>query len=269
MNYNEQPGSGPSTTPNPIRYLLLFTALSCVICALIDIFIKEAFHISGPLTYLSLSGEGMSRYFLWQPLTYFFVYGSGEGGIDFYWMAGLALTLYILWITASHLYERLGIKHFFILYFASGIIPGLIALLFMPVFDQYPVLSGQFSCLLGLMTGWVFLNPTGRLFVFRMIPIEARAILVVVFATAILLSFSNEEFIYPVWYTAAGITAYLYALLVLRLKSPYKVMENVDSFLVKALAKIKNILHITAKEENKIYDIRTGEPFDPEDDDLK
>src|SRR5262245_14401940 len=118
---------GPDITPKAILNLILVTSIVAILVALTDPLFTQIFGISLQ-TWLSLSWQGLQRYFIWQPMTYLFLQPLAPSGITLFFLIGLAFNMYILWVMGSAILEAVGTKPFLRLYFFSGIGAGLLAL---------------------------------------------------------------------------------------------------------------------------------------------
>src|SRR5262245_61838813 len=128
-------GLGPSKPPKIIGRLVAITSAISIFCALVSNLFAY-FGAATPQELLSLSWQGLSHAFIWQPLTYLFVQPGGEIGITLSFLLALCFNMYILWIMGASTLERLGNISFLRFYFITGALTGLITLLFMPLFGQ-------------------------------------------------------------------------------------------------------------------------------------
>lgn len=245
---------GPDFTPPIIKKLILWTTVITLISAFTTGFFQYLFKLPGPQELLSLSWWGFDNWFLWQPLTYLFVQ-EGEG-ITFSSLFYLAFNMYFLWIMGTELAERVGSRSFLRFYFICGIASGLIALLFMPIFNQYRVLAGPTSAILAVMTVWAFLNPERELLFFFLIPVKALWLILFALLAIFLVSLSNFDMISLIWFLSAPLIGYFYALIAWGIHSPFASLYKFELAVVRQFQRFKSK---KPTQPHKIFSIKTGE----------
>ncbi len=265
MTYTTQSRMGPEFTPKSIKTLILITCIVSIVVALLDIFLVEAFGIRGPFSYLSLSWPGLTHFFLWQPLTYLFTYGTNGAAIGLYWMLGLAINMYILWLMGSNISERVGETPFLRMYLFCGIAAGLIAALLMPIFGQYTALSGQAPAILAVLTVWVMLNPDSDLLLFFVLPVKARRLVIGAIGAIALVNLSNLNFIYLFFYISGALIGHLYGVVACIFRGPFPITHQVDSTLSRFAEKIRQLIPKSNDAAGKIFDIKTGKSVDADE----
>lgn len=121
-------------------------------------------------TYLPLSLEGLKHGFVWQLVTYQFMHGG---------FLHLLFNCFAIYVFGRDVEDALGRKSFLALYFASGVMGGLVqtAAGLLPI-DRFagPVV-GASAAALGLVAAFAMLFPDRILLLFFIIPMRARFLL--------------------------------------------------------------------------------------------
>jgi membrane associated rhomboid family serine protease len=152
----------------PLTYVLMAVITAC--------FVVQAFlarHLGFGLwmgEYLALSLEGLRRGFLWQLLTFQFLHGG---------LLHIICNLIVLYFFGRALEEHLGRKRFLRLYLASGVVGGLLQMLFAAMFPGAfgGAVVGASAGVFGLVAAFATLFPdrTLTLLLFFVIPVSMRA----------------------------------------------------------------------------------------------
>jgi membrane associated rhomboid family serine protease len=121
--------------------------------------------------YLGLSVAGIKRGYLWQFLTFQFLHAGG------FHLLGNMIGL---WFFGRYLEERLGPKRMLTLYFASGVIGGLLQVALMFAFPAHfgTLLFGASAGVCGLLAAFCLLEPEGQILLFFVLPVRARYLLI-------------------------------------------------------------------------------------------
>lgn len=263
MTYTTTSHLGPENTPKPIFQLVLWTTIITIVSALIQsIFIQFSLG-TGPQDLLSLSWWGIRNWYLWQPLTFLFVQTIPPEGITLFYLITLFFNMYILWIMGSTLLDIAGVKSFFTLYFLSGIIAGVMTLLFMPVVGRYTVLAGPTPSLLAIIMAWTMVHPKTEILLFFLIPIKAKWLMVGIIGVLLLMTLSQWNFIDFIFYSIGIIFGYLYAVIAWGLQGPFPFMNSFDKTVIALSSQISQKLPTWGKNKDqsissKIIDISTG-----------
>jgi len=264
MTHTTQTRLGPEFTPKIIKNLIIITCFSSILFALLDIFITAVFNVPGPLSFLSLSWFGLNKFFLWQPFTYFFVYGVTGSGIGLSWMLGLAMNMYILWMMGTNILERVGEKPFLRFYLLSGVTAGIVAALLMPVIGTYAILTGPAPCILAILIAWVMLNPDSNLLLFFILPIKSRWLVAGIIGAILLTTLSSLDFIHLFFYMTGIAVGYIYSVTAWNLRSPFAFTHEFDRLLSTFGDRIYSMIPRSKNHSGKIFDIKTGKSLDEE-----
>ena len=105
---------------------------------------------------------------IWQPFTYMFVHG-GTGHILF--------NMLVLFVFGHYLERALGSIEFMLLYFGVGILAGLFSLwIYVAAGTINVFLVGASGAIYGAVFVFAVLNPRAMLYIFGLIPISARVL---------------------------------------------------------------------------------------------
>lgn len=255
-------------TPKSITVLIILTALICSTSAMLEQLFINVFNLPGPQEILGLSWWGMSHYYFWQPLTCLFV--ENTYGISFSFLIGLSFSMYMLWLFGSNLVEAYGTGPFLRLYFISGILASLAALMVMPANRPFLLIAGTTPALLAIFVAWAILHRETQLLLFFLIPVKAKWLLAAVIIFAILIPLSSLDFVSLIYYATGIIIGYLYSTLAWRARTPFEFMEKIDDFFIdlgRTVFSKTRRLFSKEKKEDKIVDIKTGQQAKMDDDD--
>jgi membrane associated rhomboid family serine protease len=264
MTYTSQGNWGFQKTPKPLQNLIFVTAAATILCSLLDPLFSHLFGFSFLENVLSLSLGGIKNFFIWQPLTYLFVQDS-PFGLSISFLFTLFFNMYLLWVIGGYLLERLGTKSFFTLYFASGILSGIFALLLMLIFENYPILSGPSTSLLAIFMVWTMLYPENEIILF-IASIKIKWLLLGLIGLIILTNLAHLNFLSMGFYLSSIFIGYMYGLIVWDLKGPFPFNERFDRRLKKVINYIQNKIPSKApkaaneKNKGKIVDLQSGKP---------
>lgn len=253
---------GPEFTPNVIRNLILATCITSIVLALVDVILINVMSFKGLSVYLSLTWWGINHFFLWQLVTYLFAYGAGSG-ITVFWLIGLAMYMYILWVMGSNIVERVGKKPFLRFYLTSGILAGLGAVLFVPLLKQGMVFAGPAPAILAVLVAWTMLNPSSTLLLFFVLPIQAKWLTVIVLGAIVLINLSALAIVPLIFYLLGPLVGYVYFVTAWNLVSPFPQTHSFDRKLMGLGNRVKSAIPRSSK--GKIFDINTGKAVDKDE----
>jgi membrane associated rhomboid family serine protease len=114
----------------------------------------------------------------WTFVTYMFLHGG---------FSHILFNMLALFFFGSRLENRLGARAFLELYFLSGIMGGLLSLLFAP----HAAIIGASGAVFGVMLGYAWFWPRDQILIWGIIPIEARWLIVLTTALALWGGFSG------------------------------------------------------------------------------
>jgi rhomboid family protein len=120
--------------------------------------------------YLFLSTEGLAHGYVWQLITFQFLHGG-------FWH--LAFNLLVLYFFGRAMETALGVRRFLELYFASGVVGGLVQMLFSALLPAYfgGAVVGASAGIFGLVAGFATIFPEQELtlLLFLIIPVSMKA----------------------------------------------------------------------------------------------
>ena len=206
MLYRERPWTlvGLGMT-RAVKWLLVITIALFVVQRGIDIRTGRSFTLL-----FGLSSVGLSKFFLWQLVTYMFLHGG---------LWHLALNMLLLAILGREMETVLGTKRFLVLYFACGILAGL-GWVLLSGFDA-SLCIGASGAVFGVLGAFAGMYPTRQitLLLFFILPVTmtARTMAAMLGLIAFLSIFLNEGTnIAHTAHLAGGIAGYLFGLRVAR-----------------------------------------------------
>lgn len=247
-------------TPKTITALIFIISLATVCSAALEPLFVNIFKIYGPQEFFGLSWWGLSHYYLWQPLTCLFLQ-SETNGINITFLIALTFNMYLLWLFGSNLIEAYGTGPFLRLFFISGILASLAALMITPANRYFHVIAGIAPSLLAIFVAWAILHRDTQLLLFFLIPIKAKWLLAAVILFAILIPLSELDLVRFVYYFIGILVGYLYSTIAWQKQTPFNFMEKGDDFFIVfgriMRSKIRRLFS-SKKEESKIVDIQTG-----------
>ncbi|MGD8698178.1 MAG: rhomboid family intramembrane serine protease [Gemmatimonadales bacterium] len=120
----------------------------------------------------------------WTIITYMFLHG-GFGHLFFNMLA--------LFFFGPRLEARLGGRHFLGLYFAAGITGAVLSLIesFTPLGSPYTQTVGASGAVFGVMLGFAYYWPRDRIFIWGILPVEARLFVGIMTALSLYFGFSG------------------------------------------------------------------------------
>lgn len=246
---------GPTSTPSIVRNLIIWTAVTTLSSALVQILFSTFEWGFGPQDYLSLSWWGLKNWYLWQFASFLFIQSLSSYGITFFYLITLFFNMYLLWVIGSQIVEFFGKKSFLKLYLIGGIFAGIFSLLMMPLTGQYSVIAGPTASILALMMVWTMMNPELEILLFFLIPIQAKWLIAGIVGAIILTTVSQGDFVSLSFYIGGILFGYFYGVTALGLKGPFPFSHPFDRFLESLESHWKKR---EGSERAKIYDIRTG-----------
>lgn len=273
MSFTSRANWGPVTTPSTIKRLIIFTIVITLLSAAIQTIFDQFNVAPGPQDILSLSWQGMHRWFLWEPLSYLFIQESSPNGLTLSFIISLCFNMYIFWLLGSSLYDLVGKGPFLRLYFISGILAGLIALMMMPVTGNYTRLAGNTSALLAIFTAWSMAFSEAEILLFFLIPIKAKWLVGGVVGSVLLVTLSHWDLTTLCLYVSAICIGYFYAVMAWGWKCPFEFTRSFDGWLIALGMRLRRHLPhwiskgkpTAAKQKGQIIDIQTGKTVDSDD----
>lgn len=165
MTYQTYSPWSYSQTPKSILALIIITLAASICSAALEPLFINIFKISGPQEFFGLSWWGLSNYYLWQPISCLFLQ-SEPNGINFSFLIALTFNMYMLWLFGSNLIETYGSGSFLRLYFSSGLLASLAALMMVPSVRQFYIIAGPGPSLLASFVAWAMFHRDTQLLLF-------------------------------------------------------------------------------------------------------
>jgi len=129
----------------------------------------------------SLNTEGLRQGWLWQLITFQFLHGG---------LFHLLFNLVIIWFCGRAIESRLGTANFLKVYFASGILGGILQGLLAMAFPEYfgKSVVGASAGAFGLIAAFALLEPEATFLFMFVFPIKAKHLLIIETAVAAFLT---------------------------------------------------------------------------------
>lgn len=260
----------PRSTSSPIKWIIWMTCVTSIFSAAVQEILEQFGVFPGPQNFLSLSWWGLRQWFVWQPLSYLFVQDA-VGGLSFSFFLILFFSMYLLWVIGSTVLQAIGKAAFLRLYLLGGMAAGFFTLLSMKVTGQYEMLAGAAPSLLILLTVWCLAFPETEVFLFFLIPFQAKWIVAAIVGVLLLISLSHWDLSSFILYLSAVAIGYGYATIGWGWHSPFEITRNLDSRLSKAGYYLRQRMprwmpkRGQGSPEGKIIDITTGQSSKDDD----
>jgi membrane associated rhomboid family serine protease len=116
----------------------------------------------------------------WTLITYMFLHAN---------FAHIFFNMLALFFFGPRLEYELGEKNFLLLYFASGITGGVISFFFMP----YTPIIGASGAIFGVMLGYAYYWPRDRIYIYGILPVQARIFVLVMTALSLYGGFGQSS----------------------------------------------------------------------------
>jgi membrane associated rhomboid family serine protease len=254
---------GPSETPSTITKLIAWTVSLSLLSSLVQTIFDQFDIFPGPRIIFSLNWWGISQGYVWQLFTYLFIQDSSIKGINFTYLLSLFFNMYLLWVIGTDIIQMKGKGAFLRFYFFIGITIGIVAILLMPLTGKYAFLSGPSGILLALLTIWSMAFPENELLLFFLLPIKTKWIATGIITSVLLVTLSEWDLTYFIFYLTAVLFGYLYVAISWGWRTPFAFTSALDSKLTMlGLSLQKYIPRMKSKnkgsEKTKIVDLQTG-----------
>lgn len=236
-----------------IKFFIFLTIFCTLASALFDKFLPAA---SSVTSLLSLSYWGLQHLFLWQPLTYLFIYPAPHG-LDIGLVINLFFNMFMLYRLGLLISELRGLRHFLVLFFGCALAASLTATFFFLTHPSPTLFAGASPALFGLVLSAVILCPEMDLLLFLTFPVQAKWLVALLLSAFLLIDLSSGYFLSFATNFASVLFAYFYALFVWQQKSPYPLLHPLEDLLME-LPRLFSSHHRSSPSSSKIYDFRTG-----------
>jgi len=252
MTFNSFNPIGPPITPPILKYLIGTIIVFSLGATLVGTLIGNTFLHS----LFALSAEGIKSGFIFQFITYAFLQ-TPDFHLNLSYLIHLAFSLYILWVVGAQIIQRIGNKSFILFFFLSILTTGLVAFLAMDLLGQSQTLSGTTALLYSLLIAWIMLYPDVRIFLFFILPILAKHLVIGILGINLIIDLVNHSYLSVITYLTATVFGYLYSLFIWKCKSPFIFLHPFE----------KRVFHFSFRKKaksfhpSKVYDIKTGEPI--------
>lgn len=237
---------GPLQTPPLIFNLLVIIVASSLSFAMIDSLFALMEWYPLPSSLFALSWNGLTSWFIWQPLTYPFLYQAGEGGITFFYLINIVLQLYLLWVMGSALVQLLGTWPFVWFCVGCGVITGLVTVLL-----THATISGFWPIILSVMVAWTLFHAEEELLFFFLFPIKAKWLTAGLIGAILLVSLTQRDVATLVETISVVSCAYIWSVVAWGAQSPFQQTHAFDRWL-------HSLKTRWAAKGSKVVDITSG-----------
>lgn len=256
--------------PYSLKMLILVTCAVSLLAGLFDNLFTRVFGIMGPQEFLSLDWYGFTHFYFWQPVSYLFVH-HGAGGLSLFVLLELFFHMYILWMMGSALISHVSERSFLRLYFVSGIVAALAAVLVMASTGLRAVIVGAGPAVYAVITVWALLFPEQELMLFFNWIVKGKWIAAGLIAISLIMDLSHLAFVHMTTTLAGVLSGYIYATVAWDFHSPFAWTTSFDNLL-------RNVGHrwrqwqlgvpsqsLSTPKKAKVFDFRTGEALVDDD----
>lgn len=256
-----------SALPSALKRLIILTAMVAILSALTQSIFEIFGLFPGPQNYLSLSWWGLSHFYLWQPITFLFIQDAAGAGVTFFFLLKLFVLMYLVWVIGGILYQLIGKGPFLRLYLLGGMGAGLATLPFMWLTGSYEMIAGAAPAVLILVTVWTMAMPETEVYLFFILPLKVKWLVLYLFGAIALVTLSELDFVSFVLYLSAILIGFVYAVGVHRWHSPYPHTRKLEQWLIRVCDAVEEMVpsRFRSGHQNKIVDIDSGEPLKDDD----
>jgi len=281
MSFTTLSSWGPGITPSTIKRLIIWTCVLALISATLQSLFDKFNFFPGPEYIFSLSWWGISKLFLWQPVSYLFIVESPYG-LSFSFFISLFFSMYILWVIGTPLLDVVGKGPFLRLYLVGGVVSGLLTIMITTLFGQTAHLAGATPSIIAILTVWSMAFPEAEILLFFLVPVKAKWLTASIIGLMFLVALSEWDLIHLVLYMSAVIVGYAYAATAWGWRSPFTQTRPLDArlaswglYLRRHTPKRPQWLKFKSKsatpekansgKANKVIDITTKQPLSNDD----
>lgn len=177
-----------ATFPDGVKLLLIANALVYVVQTLAPPWFTLLFGLR--------PADVVGRLFLWQPLTYMFLHGG---------FFHVLFNLLILWMMGGEVERFWGKREFLRYYGICGL--GAAALAFVFAYDGLVI--GASGAVFGVMTAFALMFPERTIYVWFVIPVPAKYLVLILFAIELLV-IGGRDGVAHFAHVGGAVTGYLY-----------------------------------------------------------
>lgn len=194
--YNTGFGSGMATPA--VRTLLIITS---IVFGLQLVLSFSSYAQSLFIHYLALTPiDVLTRFHVWQPVTYMFLHSPGN-------LFHFGFNMLGLWMFGTSIEQKMGTSRFMKFYFFCGIGAGLSSFLFFPAWGASTL--GASGAIFGLLTAYAMYYPDNLIYIYMVIPIKAKY-LVLIYGVMEIMSMSSSSNIAHYAHVGGAIMGYIF-----------------------------------------------------------
>ncbi len=244
---------GPIETPRCIFNLIIATVACSIGVSLLDLFFALLEWYPLPSAVFDLSRHGLSQWFIWQPLTYLFVFNAGEAGITFPLLITIFFEMYLLWTLGTSLVQLLGSSTFVWFYVLIGALTGLLTVLI-----AGGELAGAWPSVLAVIVAWTLLNPEHEVWAFFLVPVKAKWLTTALIGAILLVSLTHLDTQTIVLTLLTTFITYLWSAIAWGAMLPFAFTSKLDNLMTSIRLRFRT-------KGPEIYDLATGKSRQTDD----
>lgn len=210
--------------------------------------VKSLFGVIPFFPFFGLSLTGLKLGFIWQLLTFGFLYEPGTE-LSFGFLLSLFFNLYLLYIVGLSLIQTKGMRDFVFLFFGGLCFTGLLVALTLFLTNSPVIYSSSSTLTFLALTAWMMLDPERQLLLFMTIPIKIKWLVLLFFGSQIFVEFMSGNFIQFVGLFTPCVFSWLFSLLRWKTLSPFNFLHPFENLLLRTKK---------SPEGPKVYDFKTG-----------
>ena len=237
--------------PKVVKWILMVMGGLTLLSTLVPKF----FGIISPTQLFGLSTWGLKHGFIWQLLTFGFIYPPGTE-LGFGLLISLFFTLYILYFVGISLVATHGVKDFSKLFFGGMLVSGTMVALAQWLGHSPFVFCSTSTATFLLLTAWMMLDPERQILLFMTIPLKIKWLVAIFFGGQIVIEFANGDFISCVGHLTPCLFSWMFVLFKWDIKSPFPALHRLENFLYQFKSKMKH--EYPDIVDAKVYDFQTG-----------
>lgn len=211
---------------------------------------------------LALSSWGISKWMIWQFVTYLFIQPIGEA-VNISFFINLFFNLLIIFYVGKSICDIKGSKHLLWLFLGGGIISALATSTILYMLGLPFYFASCHNTIYCLLAAWMFIYPNKELLFFLMFPVKVKWIVCISAITTLFIDLCNGQFVNFFLLFFNILFGYFYALLVFEITSPFPRLYQFDKKILNCKhwllgSKWDSIERYIHPKKRKIYDFKTG-----------
>lgn len=256
MNYSRT--SVFSTAPKLLQWIIILMGAFPLLATQV----KSFFGFISPHALFGLSAWGLKHGFVWQLLSYAFLYPHPLS-LSFSLLLSLFFNLYLLFFVSLSIITLRSMRDFCFLFFGGLLFTGLSVATLLFTTGAPFVYCSTSSAIFLMLTAWMMIDPERQILLFMTLPIKIKWLALIFFGGQILIEFVNGHFIEFTGLFFPCLYAWLFSILRWEINSPFAFLNRLENSLIRLKHRIgkrwqnSNIQYVN--KEAKVYDFKTGQ----------